>query len=376
MKVHFWGGLVAIGGKWIQTDFVIENHRFSWVGPEVPFPIDSTIDLTGKKVIPGLLDIHTHGAFGYDFTSASASEMEKILDFYVAQGVTSVFPTIVADQVGKIQNQIRILSKLKPSHPQIKGVHLEGPYIAKSYKGAIPETYLHHPDIQELRALINGAKGLKVLITLSPELPYSEELISTLASPDVIFSLGHSGASYEATEKALQAGATCFTHVFNGMRPFDHHDPGIVGNMLASDSYLELIPDGLHLHPDTIRMLVKLKGTNKLIIVSDSIMAAGMPDGAYSLGRNQIQVKAGIAKLSDGKTRAGSTLTAFQALKNFIEYTNIPLEKAVQLMSLQAARAVFLEKRIGSIVTGKSADFIVLENEAIDSVYLNGIRRK
>jgi len=375
VKQLYKGGRIVIDGLTKTMDFVVKDGKFLTIQDTIECGNCEVIRLDGLQVLPGLVDIHTHGALGVDFNLFTKADFPKTLSFYLLNGVTSFFPTIVSDAFSHIINQINLISELKNIYPEIKGIHLEGPYISRQFRGAIPETYLKNPDIAETKAFIKAAQDLHIHMTLSPETENSSNFIKAFAGENISFSLGHSGASYLLTKSAIEAGANCFTHAFNAMKPFDHHDPGIVGYMLESDCYLELIADGHHLAKDTVKLISTIKNQERLILVTDSIMATGLQDGEYYLGEAKITVKHNQAMLSNKKVRAGSTLTGIEAVKNYSNFTGVSLEEAWSLMSKNPATMLGMDHSFGKIAKGLDADFIILDGENIKSVYVQGKNR-
>lgn len=356
-----------------NVDILVSNGKFIKISKNLK--IDEkhkTVDLMNHLVCPGLFDIHTHGAMGYDFNMASFDEMKIIMDYYLKNGVTSVLPTIMTDDHKVIREQLKKMAKLKELYPSMKGINLEGPHLSLKYKGAMPEDSITNPSIDSFQSFIDSSNDLIVITTLAPELDGAEDFIKFAKAKKIMVSLGHSNASFDITLDALKLGANSFTHLFNAMRPLNHHDPGILGAALYSNAYTEMILDGLHLQKDTVKMLKSIRPYDRLIIVTDSIMAAGLPDGNYYLGTNKIKVIDGDARLANADTRAGSTLNPFKAILNFSDFTSTPIEKTVELMSINPARLLNLDHQIGSIEEGKDADFIVVDGRKLNSVYLQG----
>lgn len=245
---------------------------------------------------------------------------------------------------------------------QLLGAHLEGPFLAKEYKGAMPEALLREGDENLLRAYQNRFPGVIRYITVSPEVPGVVDMIGKI-SHDVTVAIGHSGADYDTSMEAIRRGARCVTHTFNAMRLFHQHQPAIMGAALESDCWCEAICDGRHLHPGTVRMLLKCKGWDRVIAITDSIMAAGLPDGNYKLGVNDVVVRDGDAVLASNGVRAGSTLTLAQALRNIVAFTGRPVQDVIPLMTANPAKALRMDDRKGSIEVGKDADMVLLDDE-------------
>lgn len=373
MKTLYTNGLVYHHHQLKQMDFIVQDKKWMHIASSIDrSDMDKIVDLKGLKVIPGLFDIHTHGALGFDFNMATLDEMKLIMNYYMSHGVTSVLPTVMTDDIEVIRRQLKLMASLKPLYPIMKGIHLEGPFLSVKYKGAQPESAILKPSVSLFKQLMEDSNHLIKYTTLAPEIEGALELIDYCQSVGVRVTLGHSNATFAETERAIKHGASSFTHMFNAMRPFDHHEPGIVGAALMSNCYTEMILDGKHLDPHTVLFLKKMRGLNRLLIVTDSIMATGLEDGNYQLAGTPIYVKDGDARLVSNDARAGSTLNAFQAIKNFSKYTKTRLERSSLLMSLNPAKLMGMDDHIGSIDVGKDADFIVLEHDEIQSVYSQG----
>lgn len=356
-----------------SVDLLIKDGKFIAIEKNIDLKkADEVIDLDGETIIPGLFDIHTHGALGYDFNMATFDEMKIIMDYYMMNGVTSVLPTVMTDDIIVIKKQLKLMAKLQPLYPIMKGIHLEGPFLSLKYKGAQPESAILKPSIDLFKELMEDSQNLIKYTTLAPEIDGALDLIDYCKSIGVRVTLGHSDASFEQTNEALKHGASSFTHMFNAMRPFDHHEPGIVGAALMSNAYTEMIMDGKHLDCNTVMFLKKMRGLNRLIIITDSIMAAGLNDGNYFLGKTPIYVKHGDARLISNNARAGSTLNPFQAIINFSNFTKTPLKRTVDLMSINPAKMLGLDDEIGSIDVGKYADFLIVKNHELKAVYSFG----
>ncbi|MEG1706100.1 MAG: N-acetylglucosamine-6-phosphate deacetylase [Clostridia bacterium] len=360
---------VCLDGKMVQTDFTIENSRFKQISNNDALGLD----YSGCNIFPALWDIHTHGAMGQDFNSAdNFDKIKTILDFYLAHGVTSILATVMTDDDDIIKRQLSVVSESAKQNHIIKGIHLEGPFLSIVRRGAHPEKYLQQPSISKFIEYQNCANGMIKYVTLAPELPGSVELTKYLVAHNVSVTLGHSDASYDEAMLCVNAGAIGFTHTFNAMRPLEHHNPSIIATALSSSNYCEAILDGKHLHKNIIKMLYQIKGVDRLIGITDSLMPAGLINGEYSLAGTPIIVQDGDCFIKGTSTRAGSTLNAFQGVYNLAEFANIPLEKAIKCFSLTPATMLGLDKEFGSISEGKYADFIVVKNNELVATYLEG----
>ncbi|MEI6874729.1 MAG: N-acetylglucosamine-6-phosphate deacetylase, partial [Spirochaetota bacterium] len=323
------------------------------------------VDLFGKRLLPGFIDIHTHGAAGVDFNHATAGEVRGVTRFFSSCGVTSYLPTVLSDSEETMAAQLATITDppLLADCPEILGIHLEGPFLCASHKGAQPERFLRECDPAVFDKLQEAANGKIRLMTLAPELAGAESLTRHAVAHGTRVSLGHSAASYEQAMAAIDAGATSATHIINAMKLLHMHDPAILTAALESDIYAEMICDGFHLHPPIVRFLLKVKGRERMIAVTDSIMAAGLPDGDYVLGVHDITVKGGDAKLSRSGVRAGSTLTMIAALRNIMSFTGLDLERSSRLLSENPARMLGIFDSTGSITVGKRADLVVLDQD-------------
>lgn len=334
------------------------------------------VDAQGKKLVPGFIDIHTHGAVGSDVNGSSADDLEKIGKFFAGNGTTSWLASVLTDTKEQTEWCIGEYKAYKGSEregAQLLGIHMEGPFLSSAYKGAMPEELLRKGDASLAEYYQNLAEGGIRYMTVSPEVEGVLDMIPALAKLGIVVAMGHSGADYATSMEAVSRGVQASTHTGNAMRLLHQHEPAIFGVSLESDIYCELICDGKHLHPGTVRLIIKTKGTDRIVAITDSIMAAGLPDGSYHLGVNQVVVENGDAKLASDGTRAGSTLTQNIALKNLLSYTGLPLAEVLPMLTENPARLIGVFEKKGSIADGKDADLLLLnENNDIDSVWIRG----
>jgi len=320
----------------------------------------SVIDAQGLYVAPGFIDLQVNGGAGQNFEDASLEEIRKIVDFYVSHGTTGLLPTTVTAPIDRIRGTIDRVKQV--DHPAILGMHIEGPFISQERKGAQNPEYILEPSLDKFNELVAGHEEFIKIVTLAPERPGADRLISRIREIGAVPSLGHSDATYDQAIAAIEHGIGLFTHMFNAMRGFHHRAPGAVGAALVSNVMVELIADGIHVHPGAMKLLYKVKGPDQICLITDAISAAGLADGEYRLGGLQVFVKAATARLADG-TLAGSTLTMDKAVQNFMAATGCSLPEAVKAASLNPARLLGIGDRKGSIEVGKDADLVIFDKE-------------
>lgn len=344
----------------------IENGKIRIYPENEKIPESAEImDAAGKKIVPGFIDIHTHGAVGIDVNGASADDLEKIGSFFAGNGTTAWLASVLTDtkeQTGWCIEQYKEYRDSRRKGAQLLGIHLEGPFLTAEYKGAMPEHLLQKGNAQLAKEYQTLAEGGIRYITVSPEVEGVLDMIPDLKKMGIVVAIGHSGADYLTSIKALAQGVEAITHTGNAMRLLHQHEPAIWGAGLESDAYCEIICDGRHLHPGTVRLIIKTKGLDRVVAITDSIMAAGLPDGNYHLGVNEVVVVDGDAKLASNGVRAGSTLTQNAALKNLLSYTGIALEQIIPVLTENPARLIGVFDQKGSIADGKDADLVLLDN--------------
>lgn len=355
--------LVYTGHRFVPREVYVEEGRVAQLAEKVNAPAGCPrLDLGGKRLVPGFIDIHTHGAAGVDVNAATAAQLNSTIGhFFASQGTTGWLCSVLTDtpeQTLWCLDQAKAAMKEEGDWAQLLGVHLEGPFLASQYKGAMPEHLLQKGSAELFAKYEAAGEGAVKYMTVSPEVEGVPAMVRDIAAR-VKVAIGHSGAEYDTAMECIANGAVSATHTFNAMRLFHQHQPAIMGAVLESDVYCEAICDGRHLHPGTVRMLLKCKGWDRVMAVTDSIMAAGLPDGEYKLGVNDVVVEDGDAKLASDGTRAGSTLTTGQALKNLVKFTGEGPEKVLPLLTENPADLLGLPRK-GRIAPGCDADFVVL----------------
>lgn len=362
-------GDVLIENNFEKTDILIEDGLIKRIETVDLGKLEEghmVVDAKGKMVIPGFIDIHTHGANNIDVNHASVAELLALSDFYASRGVTSYLPTLLTDEHETMCAIVETINKAKKEQTtgsQILGVHMEGPFLNTTYKGAMPEHLIQQSSIDNLKEYEKASGDSIKYMTVSVENEGVEDLIKYATSKGIVISLGHTGGDYNSCMICITAGANSATHLFNAMQAIHQHEPSIIGVALESNIYTEIICDGFHLHPGIVRLVLKAKGMDRVIGVTDSIMAAGLKDGKYKLGVNDVVVKNGDASLASGGSRAGSTLTMDKAINNIMKFTGKSLQECAQLVSTNPATLLGINDKKGDIAVGKDADIVLLDEK-------------
>ena len=341
---------------------LLEGDRLADLG-EGPPPRSPDVDLGDVVVVPGFVDLHVHGGGGASFDAGTADAAAVVADAHLAHGTTSMAASLVTDTADRMTAAVRELALLVQDG-RLAGIHLEGPWLSPQRSGAHQPGSLAHPDPTSVDALLTAGNGAVRMVTLAPELPGGVDAVRRLDDAGVLAAVGHTDATYDQTREALDAVARLGTHLFNAMRPLHHRDPGPVGALLDSPVDVELIADGVHLHPAVLRTVFAAK-PGRCILVTDAMAAAGAPDGDYRLGPMAIEVRDGVARLAspsgDGAI-AGSTLTMDAAVRFCVGTAGLPLLDVVHAASTAPARAWGLDD-VGAIEPGRRADLVVLDED-------------
>ena len=357
------GRILAPGGVLEGRDLVVEEGRIQAL--EVPGGEEGDVlDAQGLWVAPGLIDIHIHGALGCDVMDATQPALATVARFLAQHGVTGWLPTTMSASREAIEAAIaNVASCPQPQDgAQHLGVHVEGPYLCQRYRGAQAAEALRPPDPEEYDAWLQG--GVVRLITVAPELPGADRLIAAGRRAGIEFAIGHSGADYETVLKAADLGLRQATHTFNGMAGLHHRQPGTLGAVLDDDRvFAQLIGDGLHVHPAVLRLLLRAKGRDRVILISDAMRATGLGDGDFEPGGQAVSVRGGEARTLDGAL-AGSTVTLDEVLRRVMRYADLTLPQALPMASGVPAAAMGMAGRKGTLQVGADADIILLDDDA------------
>ncbi len=362
------GNLYITDGKIRTIDFTTaENGLF--LSKE-----ENVLDAESLYVLPGFIDIHMHGCMGADFCDAQMETFSTIETYHMKNGITTVFPatmTLPKDKLDKVFDAVTEFVEISDSNV-IAGITMEGPFLSKGKKGAQEERYLRNPDLLFFNNVWEKSKGLIHQIAVAPEEEGALEFIREVSKKTVV-SLAHSAADYVNATLAFREGATHVTHLFNGMNPFLHREPGIVGAALDNPNvFVELICDGVHIHPSMVRAVFKLFGAERICMISDSLSATGMADGEYVLGGQRILKNGEVATLQDG-TLAGSVCNLYECFKKAVLEMQIPLEEAVLSCTKTPAKSLQVDEKCGIIKEGRNADLLIVnENLDIKYIFKNG----
>lgn len=362
-------------GKFIKQDIYIKDAQF--VKTEAEADGEEIIDAEDCFAIPGLTDIHFHGCVGYDFCDGTAEAITKMAEYEASIGVTSIVPatmTLGEETLLRICETAAAYVRGNKSDKaaDLCGINMEGPFVAESKKGAQNAAYIRKSDIALFDRLNNASGNMVKLVAIAPEEEGAMEFIQVKKN-ETVLSLAHTAADYDTAMEAFDKGATHVTHLYNAMNPYTHRAPGLIAAAADSGAEVELICDGVHIHPAAVRTTFKIFGEDKIIFISDSMMATGLDDGDYSLGGQAVKVVGNLATLADG-TIAGSATNLMDCMKTAVKQMDIPLESAVKCAAVNTAKSVGIYDKYGSITPGKTANVVLLKKSDLEtkSVILRG----
>lgn len=336
---------------------------------------ECVIDAKGMYLSAGFIDIHIHGAGGRDTMEGTEEALNVIGKAIAKHGATSFVPTTMTMDIPSVRKVVSLVASLKDKRmagANVLGVHLEGPFINPNKLGAQNPEYVLAPSVDSVKKMIDGYENSIITVTLAPEMAEDDAVIKYLYDKDIHVSLGHTCADYETAVKAIQSGVTHATHLYNAMTPFGHRNPGVVGAVFDSDITTEFIADGIHIEYPALRIALKQKGTDKIILITDAMMGCTMPDGIYSLGGQEVILANGMAKLKDG-TFAGTLLTLDEAVRNLKNHTEYPLYEIVKMATYNPAKYCGVDDRKGKIEVGYDADVVLFDEDiVIQKVIIGG----
>lgn len=353
-------------------DLAIEGDRIVREGKaDTANENELIIDAEGKYVIPGLVDVHFHGCDGYDFCDGTMEAIERIAAYELKSGITTIVPASMTLSAQKLQhifeNAAAFVKKYqehgceKPEYSWLAGIHMEGPYISEKKKGAQNPAYLQLPEAENFRKLNQASGNMIRIVSLAPELEGAIPFIREI-SKETVISIAHTTADYEIATQAFQAGASHVTHTYNAMPPFTHRAPGVIGAAFENQkTMMELICDGVHIHPAAIRATFSMFGNERMVLISDSMMGTGLEDGQYQLGGLAVTKTGSLAALADG-TIAGSVTNLYDCMCNVIRF-GIPIETAVRAASENAAKSAGLDECYGNLREGSYADVLIMNKD-------------
>ena len=377
MRTLISGGTLLTPHKALRDHtLIIEQGKIAEVatGRVTPLSNDQKIDASGCWVAPGLIDVHVHGGMGYDAMDATPEAIGSMGRFFAQHGVTSYLPTTMTAPEDAIQGAIDNVARCSQPDDGAEhlGLHLEGPYLNLDHRGAQHPEHFRAPNAAEYERWFES--GHIRLITVAPELEGAQPFIAAGVERGLEFAIGHSGASYEQVVEAADWGVRQATHTFNGMLGLHHRTPGTLGGVLTDERiYCQVIVDGIHVHPAMVKLMIRAKGVQRTILITDAVRAAGLQDGTYDLGGQSMTVTNGVARIASGSL-AGSTLTLDAALRNVIEYAGVSLPEALLMVTAVPAQALHLEGRKGVLAPGADADIVLLDSDLKVSMTLVGGR--
>jgi N-acetylglucosamine-6-phosphate deacetylase len=359
------GGRVATPDGVLDPGWLlVEDGHIAALGAGEPpaHPEATRTDAANSWVVPGFVDVHCHGGGGAAFTSADPAHVRRVVDAHTAHGTTTMLASLVTRPVPELVEQVAALADLV-TDGLVAGIHLEGPFLSAARCGAHDPALLRPPDPVSVDALLAAGRGTIRMITVAPELEGAVPAVKRLVDANVLAAIGHTDALAQDVVPAVDAGATVATHLFNGMRPLHHREPGPIGVLLDDERVtVELICDLVHLHPTVVRLAARHAGAGRTVLITDAIAAAGAGDGVYDIGGLQVDVTDGVPTLADGGSLAGSTLTMDMAFRNLVQSCGLGVLDAVAAASTRPAALLGLADVTGRLAPGLRADVVLLDD--------------
>lgn len=352
-------GIFVPGDLYIQDGKIVSHEEYRETPEEI-------LDVSGMYVIPGLTDIHFHGCVGYDFCDGTEEALRSMAAYELANGITAICPASMTFPEDKLADIFANAAGQKsgcPAGAELVGINMEGPFISMEKKGAQNGAYIHKPDAAMFERLQKAAGGLIRLVDIAPETEGAMDCIEAISS-QVRVSLAHTTADYDTAKKAFAKGACHVTHLYNAMPPYSHRAPGVIGAACdTEDVFVELICDGVHIHPAAVRTTFKMFGDDRIVLISDSMMACGLEDGQYTLGGQAVTVRGNRATLTEAGNIAGSVTNLMNCLRTAVQSMGIPLASAVKCAAVNPAKAIGIYDRYGSLTPGKTANVVILDEQ-------------
>lgn len=368
---------VWVVNTWLEAQIEVEDGKITNIYPYGTKEVDE--DYGEKRIVPGFIDVHTHGAYGFDTNDAEEEGLRTWLKNIVKEGVTGILPTTITQSEEVLTAAVSNVAKVVREGyegAEVLGIHFEGPYLDQVFKGAQPEQYCVKPDVEQFKRYYEASDHLIKIMTMACEHDEDFKLTKFCVDHGIVVSQGHSGATFEEARLAIANGAKSMTHVFNGMSKFQHREPGLVGAaMRFRDVFGEIIADGNHSTLDALNNYYTAKGPNYAITITDSLMVKGLPVGTKVLfGGNEIELYPdGSAHLTETKGLAGSTLNVNKGLQILVEKALVPWQTAINSVTINPARLINVDDRKGTIQTGKDADLVVLNDDySVEMTYTKG----
>jgi N-acetylglucosamine-6-phosphate deacetylase len=360
-QTSFIGNIITPFETIEKSQITIENGKITYIGEPLTFE-GKVMDFSDCYIVPGLIDVHVHGALGRDIMDCSTKSIEILSNHLAGGGVTGFLATTYSAPQEQLLETLKIIQLAHVSGAKLLGAHLEGPFINKNKRGAQNLSSIREPNLDEIQRLLEEFDEIVKMITLAPETDGALNAIRFLDGRGIVISAGHTNATFNETIKAIDAGLNHATHLYNGMRVFHHREPGVVGATLIDDRVsVELIADGVHVHPAALKFAILTKGIAGIVLVSDCIKPAGLPDGEYVVGGSKVKLKGGYCTLQDG-TIAGSTIRLNQAIKYLVEEVGFKITEVLQMMTWNPAKLLGLKNK-GQLMVGWDADLTVLDKD-------------